>query len=240
MSKLDAEQLGRKAFVYIRQSTADQIQHNRESRRRQYGLVERAHTLGFADVEVVDEDLGRSGSGVVRPGFERLLAAICGGEAGAVLAVEASRLARNGRDWHTLLEFCALVGTAIVDEEGAYDPRLPNDRLLLGMKGTLSEMELSILRQRAHEALLLKARRGELYTSVAVGYVRTAGESPGERPGPARARGDRAGLRQVRAAAERTPSAFMAAPRGYRAAGGALRSRGSYSRVAVAGLPGRA
>ncbi|WP_295453769.1 recombinase family protein [uncultured Thiodictyon sp.] len=175
MSKLDAEQLGRKAFVYIRQSTPDQVQHHRESRRRQYGLVERAHALGFADVEVIDEDLGRSGSGIARPGFERLLAAICCGEVGAVVAVEASRLARNGRDWHTLLEFCALVGTAIVDEEGAYDPRLPNDRLLLGMKGTLSEMELSILRQRAHEALLLKARRGELYTSVAVGYVRTAG-----------------------------------------------------------------
>jgi DNA invertase Pin-like site-specific DNA recombinase len=146
MSKLDAEQLGRKAFVYIRQSTPDQVQHNSESRRRQYGLVERAHALGFADVEVIDEDLGRSGSGIVRPGFERLLAAICGGEAGAVVAVEASRLARNGRDWHTLLEFCALVGTAIVDEEGAYDPRLPNDRLLLGMnsRATLSTSHCKI------------------------------------------------------------------------------------------------
>jgi DNA invertase Pin-like site-specific DNA recombinase len=152
------------------------VQHHTESRRRQYGLVERARALGFADVEVVDEDLGRSGAGIARPGFERLLAAICRGEAGAVVAIEASRLASSGRDWHTLLEFCALAGTVIIDEEGAYDPRLPNDRLLLGMKGTLSEMKLSILRQRAHEALLLKARRGELHTSVAIGYVRTPGD----------------------------------------------------------------
>jgi len=176
MSRLGAEQLGRRAYVYVRQSTPDQVQHHTESRRRQYGLVERAHALGFAEVEVIDEDLGRSASGIARPGFERLLAAICRGEAGAVVSIEASRLARNGRDWHTLLEFCALVGTVIIDEEGAYDPRLPNDRLLLGMKGTLSEMELSVLRQRAHEALLLKARRGELHTSVAVGYVRAAGD----------------------------------------------------------------
>ena len=152
------------------------MQHHTESRRRQHGLVERAHALGFAEVEVIDEDLGRSASGIARPGFERLLAAICRGEAGAVVSIEASRLARNGRDWHTLLEFCALVGTVIIDEEGAHDPRLPNHRLLLGMKGTLSEMELSVLRQRAHEALLLKARRGELHTSVAVGYMRAAGD----------------------------------------------------------------
>ena len=137
------------------------------------GLVERARQLGWADVSVIDDDLGRSGSGVSRPGFEKLLAAICEGRVGAVVSIEASRLARNGRDWHTLLEFCGLVGTLIADEDGVYDPRLANDRLLLGMKGTMSEMELSILRQRAHEALKQKARRGELFTSVAIGYVRS-------------------------------------------------------------------
>src|SRR5271166_3064004 len=93
--------------------------------------------------EIIDDDLGRSGGGIARPGFERLLAAICDRRVGAVLAIEASRLARNGRDWHTLIEFCGLVGTILVDEDGIYDPRHPNDRLLLGMKGTMSELELS-------------------------------------------------------------------------------------------------
>ena len=172
MSRIGADHLAREAIVYVRQSTADQVLHNVESRRRQYGLVERARQLGWAAVSIIDDDLGRSGSGVSRPGFEKLLAAICEGRVGAVVSVEASRLARNGRDWHTLLEFCGLVGTLIADEEGVYDPRLANDRLLLGMKGTMSEMELSILRQRAHEALKQKARRGELFTTVAVGYVR--------------------------------------------------------------------
>jgi len=172
MSRIGAEHLAREAIVYVRQSTVDQVLHNVESRRRQYGLVERARQLGWANVSVIDDDLGRSGSGVSRPGFEKLLAAICEGRVGAVVSVEASRLARNGRDWHTLLEFCGLVGTLIADEDGVYDPRLANDRLLLGMKGTMSEMELSILRQRAHEALKQKARRGELFTTVAVGYVR--------------------------------------------------------------------
>ena len=172
MSRIGADHLAREAVVYVRQSTADQVLHNVESRRRQYGLVERARQLGWAAVSVIDDDLGRSGSGVSRPGFEKLLAAICEGRVGAVVSVEASRLARNGRDWHTLLEFCGLVGTLIADEDGVYDPRLANDRLLLGMKGTMSEMELSILRQRAHEALKQKARRGELFTTVAVGYVR--------------------------------------------------------------------
>ena len=132
MSKISPEHLARQAVVYIRQSTADQVLNNLESRRRQYGLADRARQLGWADVDVIDDDLGRSGSGVARPGFERLLAAICEGRVGAVVAIEASRLARNGRDWHTLLEFCGLVGTLIADEDGVYDPRLPNDRLLLG------------------------------------------------------------------------------------------------------------
>jgi DNA invertase Pin-like site-specific DNA recombinase len=172
MSKITPEHLARQAVVYIRQSTADQVANNQESRRRQYGLPDRARQLGWNDVAVIDDDLGRSGGGVARPGFEKLLAAICEGRVGAVVSIEASRLARNGRDWHTLLEFCGLVGTLIVDEDGVYDPRHPNDRLLLGMKGTMSEMELSVLRQRSLEALKQKARRGELFMTVAIGYVR--------------------------------------------------------------------
>jgi len=172
MTKITADHLARSACVYIRQSTADQLVHNHESRRRQYGLADRARQLGWTAVEVIDDDLGRSGGGINRPGFERLLAAICEGRVGAVLAIEASRLARNGRDWHTLIEFCGLVGTIIVDEDGIYDPRHPNDRLLLGMKGTMSELELSLFRQRSHEALKQKARRGALFLRVAAGYVK--------------------------------------------------------------------
>jgi DNA invertase Pin-like site-specific DNA recombinase len=172
MTKITTEHLARSACVYIRQSTADQLTHNHESRRRQYGLVDRARQLGWSNVEVIDDDLGRSGGGIARPGFERLLATICDGRVGAVLAIEASRLARNGRDWHTLIEFCGLVDTLIVDEDGIYDARHPNDRLLLGMKGTMSELELSMFRQRSQEALKQKARRGALVLGVAAGYVK--------------------------------------------------------------------
>ena len=172
MTKITPDHLARGAFVYVRQSTAMQVTHNLESQRRQYGLADRARQLGWRDVDVIDDDLGRSGGGIRRPGFERLLAAICEGRVGAVLSVEASRLARNGRDWHTLLEFCGLVGTLIIDEDGVYDPTSPNDRLLLGMKGTMSEMELSVFRQRSIEAMRQKARRGELFLTVAVGYAK--------------------------------------------------------------------
>ena len=173
MSKITAEHLARSAYVYVRQSTPDQLLHNLESQRRQYALADRAKGLGWTSVEVIDDDLGRSGGGTRRPGFERLVAAICDGQVGAVFAIEVSRLARNGRDWHTLIEFCGLVGTIIVDEDGIYDPRHPNDRLLLGMKGTMSELELSLLRQRSHEALKCKARRGALFLRVAAGYVKS-------------------------------------------------------------------
>jgi len=172
MSKITADHLQRSACVYVRQSTADQIVHNLESQRRQYALADRAKQLGWITVEIIDDDLGRSGGGIARPGFERLLAAICDSRVGAVFAIEASRLARNGRDWHTLIEFCGLVGTIIVDEDGIYDPRHPNDRLLLGMKGTMSELELSLFRQRSQEALRQKARRGALVLGVAAGYVK--------------------------------------------------------------------
>lgn len=176
MSKILPEHLTRTAYVYVRQSTSGQLQNNHESRRRQYALADRARNLGWSDVVVIDDDLGQTASGIARSGFERLLAAVCTGEVGAVVSIEASRLARNGRDWHTLLEFCGLVGSIIVDEDGVYDPRFANDRLLLGMKGTFSEMELYTLRQRSQEALKLKASRGELHTSVAVGYVRSSGD----------------------------------------------------------------
>ncbi len=176
MSKISPEHLSRGAYVYVRQSTADQLRHNHESRRRQYALADRARALGWAEVVVIDDDLGVSAGGVARPGFERLLAAVCSGKVGAVVSIEASRLARNGRDWHTLLEFCALLGSVLVDEDGVYDPRSVNDRLLLGMKGTMSEMELSMLRQRSVEALKLKAARGDLHTTVAIGYVRSDGD----------------------------------------------------------------
>ncbi len=174
MNRITPEHLARGAYVYVRQSTADQLLNNPESRRRQYALATRAQSLGWENVVVVDDDLGRSGGGEARPGFQRLLAAICAGAAGAVLALEVSRLARNGRDWHTLLEFCAFVNSLIIDEDGIYDPRLVNDRLLLGMKGTFSELELSILRQRSQEALRIKAARGDLHTTVAIGYLRGA------------------------------------------------------------------
>jgi len=127
--------LKRKAIVYVRQSTQTQVQTNLESQRRQYDLVEVARRYGFASVEVIDDDLGRSASGsVARPGFDKLVATLCAGEVGAVLCLDASRLARNGRDWHHLLELCGLVGARGIDTDGIYDPDRPNDRLLLGMK----------------------------------------------------------------------------------------------------------
>jgi DNA invertase Pin-like site-specific DNA recombinase len=168
--KLTFEHLRRKGIVYVRQSSMLQVMHNLESQRRQYGLAARAQELGFHDVEVIDDDLGRSGSGCVeRPGFERLVAQVCSGEVGGVFCVEASRLARNGRDWHHLIELCALVDTVIIDPEGIYDPSVANDRLLLGLKGTMSEFELTLLRQRSREAIQQKASRGELQFRLPAG-----------------------------------------------------------------------
>jgi DNA invertase Pin-like site-specific DNA recombinase len=153
--KIKPEHLQRAAYVYVRQSTLHQVRHHREGQQRQYDLRQRAQQLGFAHVVVLDEDLGRSGSGLQeRPGFGRLLAAVCQGLAGAVLALEASRLARNNRDWHHLVDLCALSGTLIVDDDGIYDPKVLNDRLLLGLKGTMSEFELGLMRQRARQAYL--------------------------------------------------------------------------------------
>jgi len=170
-AKLTADHLKRRAIVYIRQSSPIQVATNLESQRRQYALVDQARQFGFQQVEVIDEDLGRSGSGQVdRPGFARLVAEVCTGGVGAVFCIEASRLARNGRDWHHLIELCGLVRALVVDPDGVYDPGLLNDRLLLGLKGTMSEFELNLLRQRCQEAIRQKARRGELQFALPVGY----------------------------------------------------------------------
>lgn len=169
--KITPEHLSRGAIVYVRQSTIGQVIEHTESKRRQYGLADSARELGFASVSIIDEDLGRSGSGLVeRPGFQKLVAAVCGGSVGSVFCIEASRLARNGRDWHHLIDLCALVNTLVIDHDGVYDPRLINDRLLLGLKGTMSEYELNLLRQRGLAARDAKARRGELRVALPPGY----------------------------------------------------------------------
>jgi DNA invertase Pin-like site-specific DNA recombinase len=174
--KLTPERLARRAIVYIRQSKPMQVIHNQESQRLQYRLVERARELGFAQVTAIDEDLGRTACGLVeRPGFEHLVGEVCSGEVGAVFCIEASRLARNGREWHHLIELCGMVGAVVVDLDGVYDPNLVNDRLLLGLKGQMSEFELNLFRQRSTEAIQEKARRGELRLPLPVGFSWTSG-----------------------------------------------------------------
>lgn len=169
--KITPEHLSRDAVVYVRQSTPGQVLEHTESKRRQYALADSARQLGFVSVPVIDDDLGRSGSGLVeRPGFQKLVAAVCGGTVGAVFCIEASRLARNGRDWHHLIDLCALVNTLVIDHDGVYDPRLINDRLLLGLKGTMSEYELNLMRQRGLAARDAKARRGELRFALPPGF----------------------------------------------------------------------
>jgi DNA invertase Pin-like site-specific DNA recombinase len=173
--KIKPEHLSRKAIVYVRQSTQDQVRWNRESQKRQYDLANRAEEMGWKNVEVIDEDLGRSGtSATERTGFQKLLASVCMREVGAVFSLEASRLARNNRDWYQLVDLCGVMNTLIIDFDGVYDAHLLNDRLLLGLKGTMSEFELALFRQRSAEAIRQMAKRGELFTTVPVGYVRTS------------------------------------------------------------------
>ena len=175
--KIGPEHLARPAVVYVRQSTISQVRHHHESRRRQYDLAARAKQLGWHEVSVIDEDLGRSGaSSTARTGFKHLVAEVGLGRIGAIFAIEVSRLARNNRDWYQLLDLCGLMDTLIVDDEGIYNTRYPNDRLLLGLKGTMSEAELGWIRQRAQQGLLSKARRGELILGLPIGYVRGADE----------------------------------------------------------------
>ena len=223
MSKITSEHLGRGAYVYIRQSTADQLLHNHEScRLNMASPIALARSAG-PQSRSFDDDLGRSAGHHTRPGFERLIAAICAGNVVAALAIEASRLARNGRDWHTLIEFCGLVGTIIVDEDGIHDPRHPNDRLLLGMKGTMSELELSLFRQRSQEALKQKARRGELFLGVAAGYVKS-GRDRIEKDPDGRVREACGWFLEIRRASQRPPSSYLVSRGRHRAARQVARS----------------
>jgi DNA invertase Pin-like site-specific DNA recombinase len=173
-SKVQARHLKRHAYLYVRQSSLRQVLENTESTQRQYALKQRAITLGWThdQVIVVDNDQGLSGASAVdRAGFQTLVADVGMGRAGIVMGLEVSRLARNSTDWHRLLEICALADTLILDEDGIYDPAHFNDRLLLGLKGTMSEAELHILRARLIGGILSKARRGELQCRVPIGFV---------------------------------------------------------------------
>ena len=181
--KLTAHHLARRAIVYVRQSSHQQVVHNRESQRRQYAMEQRVRDLGWHETEVIDEDQGRSATSTHgRTGFQRMVAEVCLGRVGAVAAIEVSRFARNNRDWHQLIEMCGMVETLLntarsagIDNDTIYDPRhRANDRLLLGLKGSMSEYELDLLRQRSLEARWAKARRGELVIEAPVGFVKTA------------------------------------------------------------------
>ncbi len=173
-TKIKAQHLALLAYIYIRQSTLEQVFNHKESQRLQYNLVEKAQQLGWPCPEVIDEDLGRSGSGSSkRPGFARLLQAVMENLVGAVFCLEASRLARNSQDWAQLLHYCALTDTLIIDQDGIYDANNPNDRVFLGMKGTMSQYEVSLFRQRAQQAREAKAARGQYYTNLTAGFVLT-------------------------------------------------------------------
>jgi DNA invertase Pin-like site-specific DNA recombinase/predicted DNA-binding transcriptional regulator AlpA len=180
-SKITAGHLSRQAIVYLRQSSAAQVEHNRESTDRQYALTAKARELGWPDdrIIVIDEDLGVSGSGaVVRSGFQRLTAEVALSRVGLVLGLEVSRLARNNADWHRLIDLAGLTDTLIGDADGIYHPALINDRLLLGLKGTMSEAELHVLRERLNGGIRNKAARGELRRGLPVGFV--WGEADGD------------------------------------------------------------
>ena len=171
--KIGPHHLERKAIVYVRQSSAHQVLHNRESGALQYGMRDRLAGLGWSRIETIDDDLGRSAAGTVaRAGFDRMVAEVCLGKVGAVAAREVSRFARNSRDWQQLIEMCRVVDTVLIDQDAIYAPRQGNDRLLLGLKGSLNEYELDLLRQRSLSARYEKARRGELVVAAPVGFVK--------------------------------------------------------------------
>src|SRR5688572_12527257 len=172
--QITPRQLQRLACLYVRQSTLQQVFENTESTARQYALRERALALGWPPerIMVIDQDLGHSGASAAdRTGFQRLVAEVGLGKVGLVLGLEVSRLARSSSDWHRLLEICALTGTLILDEDGLYDPATFNDRLLLGLKGTMSEAERYVLRARLQGGILNKASRGELEMKLPIGLV---------------------------------------------------------------------
>ncbi len=179
--KVKADHLKRNAYLYIRQSTLRQVFENSESTFRQYDLRRQALALGWApeQIVVIDNDLGQSGASAVgREGFQRLVTEVSMGHAGIVMGLEVSRLARNSTDWHRLLEICALTDTLILDEDGVYDPAHYNDRLLLGLKGTLSEAELHVIKARLQGGILNKARRGELESPLPVGFIYNPAHQP--------------------------------------------------------------
>jgi DNA invertase Pin-like site-specific DNA recombinase len=170
--KIKPSHLQRKAVLYVRQSSPHQVAHHQESQRLQYAMKERLQQLGWSQIEVIDDDLGRSAAGTaVREGFQRMVAEVSLGHVGAVAAREVSRFARNSREWQQLIEVCRIVDTLLIDQETVYDPRQSNDRLLLGLKGNLNEYELDLLRQRGLEARREKAQRGELIVMPPIGYL---------------------------------------------------------------------
>ncbi|MCP5092663.1 MAG: recombinase family protein, partial [Gammaproteobacteria bacterium] len=172
--KIKSHHRHRKAILYVRQSSAYQVAHNQESQKLQYAMRHRLAQLGWQEIDVIDDDLGCSAAGsVTRVGFERLVAEVCLGKVGAVAAREVSRFARNSREWQQLVEVCRMVDTLLIDQEAVYTPRQSNDRLLLGLKGSLNEYELELLRERSLEARREKARRGELVVSVPIGFLKT-------------------------------------------------------------------
>jgi DNA invertase Pin-like site-specific DNA recombinase len=174
LQKVNAGHLKRNAYLYVRQSTPRQVLENSESTKRQYALRQRALALGWHDdrIVVIDTDLGQSGASAAdRAGFQKLVAEVGMGHAGLVIGLEVSRLARNSSDWHRLLEICAMTDTLILDEDGLYDPSHFNDRLLLGLKGTMSEAELHVMQARMRGGLLSKARRGELQVPIPIGFL---------------------------------------------------------------------
>src|SRR5690349_5952104 len=206
--KICPQHLERKAILYVRQSSAHQVLHNRQSNALQYAMRDRLTTLGWSEIEVIDDDLGRSAAGgVQRAGFERMVAQVCLGKVGAVAAREVSRFARNSRDWQQLIEMCRVVDTVLIDQETVYAPRHGDDRLLLGLKGSLNEYELDLLRQRSlsarYEGASWRARRR-----------RASGLHQGRRPlregsRSPRAGGYQAGLRQGAGTRQRTPSSAL-------------------------------
>jgi DNA invertase Pin-like site-specific DNA recombinase len=214
--KVRPHHLERKALLYVRQSSTHQVLHNRESSALQYAMRDRLVALGWCEIEVIDDDLGRSAAGgVPRAGFERMMAEVCLGKVGGVAAREVSRFARNSRDWQQLIEMCRVVDTVLIDQETIYAPRHGNDRLLLGLKGSLNEYELDLLRQRSLSARYEKARRGELVVSTPVGFVRQV-----------------IAMRRTRTAACRRPSAWSSTKSWNSAAPGRLCS-GSTSMISI-------
>jgi DNA invertase Pin-like site-specific DNA recombinase len=162
--KIGSQHRAQKAVLYVRQSSVHRVQHDRESQGLQYAMRDRVLQLGWSQVEVIDEDLGCSAAaGTLRAGFERVVAEVCLGKVGAVAAWEVSRFARNSRDWQQLVEMCRVVDTLLIDQKAVYAPRQGNDRLLLGLKGSLNEYELDLRPQRTLAARYEKALRGELF-----------------------------------------------------------------------------